>query len=124
MSQGEGRSAEEPQDKRLYCSFSDKSQDQARKLIAGPKAVICDECVEICVDIISDDRTPERASTDAGKLPPVASPMLTARCSLCRMPAVVDELVAVIGRGAVCRPCVWAIQAIPIPEGDAETSRE
>ena len=124
MSQGEGRYAEEPQDKRLYCSFCDKSQDQARKLISGPKAVICDECVEICVDIISDDRTPERASTDAGKPASVASPMLTARCSLCRMPAVVDELVAVIGRGAVCRPCIWAIQAIPTPKGDAETSRE
>jgi hypothetical protein len=123
MSESE-RYAEEPQDKKLYCSFCDKSQDLVRKLIAGPKAMICDECVEICVDIISDDRTSEGARTDAGNATPVASPMLTARCSLCRMPAVVEELVAVIGRGAVCRPCIWAIQAIPSLEGDADTSPE
>jgi len=124
MSQGEGRQAEESPDEKLYCSFCNQSQDQVRKLIAGPKVYICDECVEVCVDIISDDRTPERAGTHAGKATPVASPMLTARCSLCLTPAVDEELVAVVGRGFVCRPCIWAIQAIPVPESDAETPPE
>jgi hypothetical protein len=121
MSQGEGRQAEEPQDKKLYCSFCNKSQDDVRKLIAAEAVCICDECVEVCVDIISDDRTSEVASTYVGAATPWASPMLPARCSLCRRPAAVDELVAVVGRGAVCRPCIRAIQAIPAPEGDAET---
>jgi ATP-dependent Clp protease ATP-binding subunit ClpX len=74
MSQGEVGSAEEPQDKRLHCSFCDKSQDDARTLIAGSKAVICDECVEIFVDIISDDRTNERSGTDAGRPAPGSTP--------------------------------------------------
>jgi hypothetical protein len=105
----------------MHCSFCDKSQDHARKLIAGPKAIICDECVEICVDIISDDRTPERASIDGGE---PTSPMLTACCSLCRRPTVVEDLVAVVGRGAVCQACIWAIHALPLQKGDTGASRE
>jgi hypothetical protein len=38
----------------LYCSFCAKSQHDVRKLIAGPSVYICDECVELCVDIIRD----------------------------------------------------------------------
>ena len=37
------------------CSFCGKSQEQVRKLIAGPTVFICDECVEVCNDIIADD---------------------------------------------------------------------
>jgi len=36
----------------LYCSFCGKSQHEVRKLIAGPTVFICDECVELCMDII------------------------------------------------------------------------
>ena len=46
--------------KLLYCSFCGKSQHEVRKLIAGPSVFICDECVELCNDIIReelDDRT-------------------------------------------------------------------
>ena len=39
----------------LRCSFCNKTQDQVRKLIAGPGAYICDECVGICSDIIEDE---------------------------------------------------------------------
>ena len=35
----------------LYCSFCGKSQHEVRKLIAGPTVFICDECVELCMDI-------------------------------------------------------------------------
>src|ERR1700743_289594 len=38
----------------LYCSFCGKSQHEVRKLIAGPTVFICDECVELCMDIISE----------------------------------------------------------------------
>ena len=37
----------------LYCSFCGKSQHEVRKLIAGPTVFICDECVELCMDITS-----------------------------------------------------------------------
>ena len=39
----------------LHCSFCGKSQHEVRKLIAGPTVFICDECVELCKDIIHED---------------------------------------------------------------------
>ena len=40
---------------KLRCSFCNKTQDQVRKLIAGPSVYICDECVEICSEIIEEE---------------------------------------------------------------------
>lgn len=61
-------------DDQIRCSFCNKTQDQVRKLIAGPNGVyICDECVDICVDIIEEeyeDETPEE-SMDINLLKPV-----------------------------------------------------
>jgi ATP-dependent Clp protease ATP-binding subunit ClpX len=51
--------------KLLYCSFCGKSQHEVRKLIAGPSVFICDECVELCNDIIREeleDRTDQRGA--------------------------------------------------------------
>ena len=39
----------------LYCSFCGKSQHEVRKLIAGPTVFICDECVDLCMDIIREE---------------------------------------------------------------------
>ena len=39
----------------LYCSFCGKSQNEVRKLIAGPTVFICNECVELCLDIIGEE---------------------------------------------------------------------
>jgi len=39
----------------LVCSFCGKSQDQVRKLIAGPTVYICDECVDLCNDMIAEE---------------------------------------------------------------------
>ena len=41
-------------EKLLYCSFCGKSQHEVRKLIAGPSVFICDECIELCNDIIRE----------------------------------------------------------------------
>src|SRR6056297_4094464 len=41
--------------KLLYCSFCGKSQHEVRKLIAGPSVFICDECVDLCTDIIREE---------------------------------------------------------------------
>jgi hypothetical protein len=40
----------------LYCSFCGKSQHEVRKLIAGPTVFICDECIELCRDIIQEEK--------------------------------------------------------------------
>jgi len=47
-------------DDTLRCSFCNKSQREVRKLIAGPTVFICDECVDICLDIIAEDRMLEQ----------------------------------------------------------------
>src|ERR1700687_2545946 len=49
-------------EKLLYCSFCGKSQHEVRKLIAGPSVFICDECIDLCNDIIR-----EEATTDTGQ---------------------------------------------------------
>ena len=43
----------------LRCSFCNKNQRDVRKLIAGPTVYICDECVDICLDIIAEEREPD-----------------------------------------------------------------
>ena len=52
----------------LYCSFCGKSQHEVRKLIAGPSVFICDECVELCNDIIREELE-EKAATGRSQLP-------------------------------------------------------
>jgi ATP-dependent Clp protease ATP-binding subunit ClpX len=54
--------------KLLYCSFCGKSQHEVRKLIAGPSVFVCDECVELCNDIIREELE-EKAETTRDKLP-------------------------------------------------------
>jgi ATP-dependent Clp protease ATP-binding subunit ClpX len=57
------------EDKLLYCSFCGKSQHEVRKLIAGPAVYVCDECVELCNDIIKDELQDESTSFGGGRLP-------------------------------------------------------
>jgi ATP-dependent Clp protease ATP-binding subunit ClpX len=54
----------------LICSFCGKSQEEVKKLIAGPTVYICDECIELCNDIIAEESKLEDASgADVSKLP-------------------------------------------------------
>lgn len=55
--------------KLLYCSFCGKSQHEVRKLIAGPSVFICDECVELCNDIIREEVQEQASSVNGSKLP-------------------------------------------------------
>src|SRR5690625_3684624 len=54
--------------KLLYCSFCGKSQHEVRKLIAGPSVFVCDECVELCNDIIREEMQ-EKTASAGSKLP-------------------------------------------------------
>ncbi len=57
-------------DKLLYCSFCGKSQHEVRKLIAGPSVFICDECVELCNDIIREEiQQADNQKTSGSDLP-------------------------------------------------------
>ncbi|EIJ43317.1 endopeptidase Clp ATP-binding regulatory subunit ClpX [Beggiatoa alba B18LD] len=56
-------------DRLLYCSFCGKSQHEVRKLIAGPSVFICDECVELCNDIIREEVQEHADANARRKLP-------------------------------------------------------
>jgi ATP-dependent Clp protease ATP-binding subunit ClpX len=53
----------------LYCSFCGKSQDEVRKLIAGPTVYICDECIELCNEIIAEEYEKEEMGRSKSKVP-------------------------------------------------------
>ena len=55
--------------KLLYCSFCGKSQHEVRKLIAGPSVFVCDECVDLCNDIIREEIQDKDSEQKARKLP-------------------------------------------------------
>ena len=55
--------------KLLYCSFCGKSQHEVRKLIAGPSVFVCDECVELCSDIIREEIQEQSSKSEGDALP-------------------------------------------------------
>ena len=69
MAEKKGTSGE----KTLYCSFCGKSQHEVKKLIAGPSVFICDECIDLCNDIIRDE-LPGLASADAKSIDGLPTP--------------------------------------------------
>ena len=56
-------------EKLLHCSFCGKSQQEVRKLIAGPSVFICDECVDLCNDIIREEGAGKNQDDNANRLP-------------------------------------------------------
>ncbi|MCW4152887.1 ATP-dependent Clp protease ATP-binding subunit ClpX [Halomonas sp. 18H] len=66
MADGKGKDED---GKLLYCSFCGKNQNEVRKLIAGPSVYICDECVDLCNDIIREEVLDADAESDEERLP-------------------------------------------------------
>jgi len=56
-------------EKTLYCSFCGKSQHEVKKLIAGPSVFVCDECIDLCNEIIRDELPPSTETTGKNELP-------------------------------------------------------
>jgi hypothetical protein len=96
--------------KKHSCSFCGKSQDDVRKLIAGPTVYICDECIDLCNDIIAEEVVQEEEPEGAAG--PVASLTVPTWCRVCRLPKAAEEVVAVSELGFfACRRCVDMIRA-------------
>ncbi len=57
------------QDGQLTCSFCGKAQEDVKKLIAGPAVYICDECIELCKDIVAEEIPADDASVGGGSMP-------------------------------------------------------
>ncbi|MCX8520583.1 MAG: ATP-dependent Clp protease ATP-binding subunit ClpX [Rhodoferax sp.] len=66
MAEKKGNSSE----KNLYCSFCGKSQHDVKKLIAGPSVFVCDECVDLCNEIIRDELPPTTQTKDSKNVLP------------------------------------------------------
>ncbi|NOY73026.1 MAG: ATP-dependent Clp protease ATP-binding subunit ClpX [Gammaproteobacteria bacterium] len=64
----DNKNSGEESKKLLYCSFCGKSQHEVRKLIAGPSVFVCDECVELCNDIIREELQEKSASSGDSRL--------------------------------------------------------
>jgi hypothetical protein len=98
------------------CSFCRKTAEQVRKLIAGPGVYICDECVDVCVDIIKDsDRSAviDLESRRAGwQAPQWSGGGAAVCCTLCRLPFPLAEALLIEGKGVLCHPCVSQVQAL------------
>jgi hypothetical protein len=99
----------------MRCSFCNKSQDDVRKLIAGPSVFICDECVLVCNEILSDEAFSSRSEIEGGgELPADAEStqrVLVVPCALCGLPTSLDEALVIRNRGALCGGCVGEIKA-------------
>jgi hypothetical protein len=117
----------------LHCSFCKKGQAEVRKLIAGPSIFICDECVEVCVDILDSEPRPEESAADtrsrleqrarvraaemnsagpASAAQALDLPPWHVRCSLCHFIVITDDAFLVPNRGVLCKPCIAAVQAV------------
>jgi hypothetical protein len=86
----------------IHCSFCNKSCRMVLKMIAGPKVQICNECVDICLGILSEDRKDEA---------PAREPMIIVWCALCRLPIDPEPALLIEGRGPLCPQCVAEIEA-------------
>ena len=84
----------------MNCSFCHKPQDKVKRIITGPSVAICDECVDVCDEILLDPV--------AGVGNPDLAP--ASRCALCC--ARNEDLVTVGDRGVLCADCIDAVLAL------------
>lgn len=97
------------QDEQLSCSFCGKTAEDVTQLFAGPSSNICDECVEILGDALTDIRLNSGEPGEQSK-----ALGLPSRCALCRRSVPATNLVAIAGRGTLCSPCIVAVRAIQV----------
>lgn len=97
----------------FHCSFCNKSQRDVRRLIAGPNVYICDECVDICLDILAEERKDRREASASKEAEGQRSWARSnaSFCALCRLPVTVAEAIVVEGRGLICKGCRGEIEA-------------
>jgi ATP-dependent protease Clp ATPase subunit len=100
-------------DEFLVCSFCGRSQKQVKKLIAGPGAYICDQCVALADQVIA---TGEVAATPVSTVEPIGADTTGIRCSFCgKHRHQVSGLAASAG-GTICTECLALCHEITAEE--------
>jgi len=105
----------------LHCSFCEKPQDEIRRLVASPSASICDECIDVCSDILKtagDAADPPRMVARYRQSVPAEVPEDHIQCFLCGGVVPIGHAVRFARRGDLCVSCVVAVQANPLPRAD------
>ena len=113
LRKGGSDEAESSPDKILRCSFCSKTQHDVRKLIAGPTVYICEECVDLCNDILAEEfrekpKIETKVPAQTGRAPAVP----LQGCLLCRLPKEAEELTYIPDRGTICSVCLDTIRAV------------
>jgi len=91
------------------CSFCGKSLHEVHMLVAGPTALICEECVEVCNEIIAEGCVAAEPAEPPEGAPAPAAPVL---CLVCRLARPVEDAVLVPGRGSICPTCLDDVAAL------------
>jgi hypothetical protein len=110
----------------LVCSFCGKDQDHVRKLIAGPTVFICDECVDLCNDIIEEEVLSADFASDSAETTAVGPNLVTPRV----VTRYADEAVKFSSVAAldtaywVCEGCGWKLGLKPGAAPPAAHSEE
>ncbi|MGN1284514.1 MAG: ClpX C4-type zinc finger protein, partial [Candidatus Limosilactobacillus intestinavium] len=60
---------EDTTEQNVHCSFCGKSQDEVKKIVAGPGVYICNECVDLCQEIIKQELAEDKVNNDTFKVP-------------------------------------------------------
>jgi len=93
----------------IKCSFCGKTKNAVRIIIAGPNVYICDECIDLCNDIlvqkISNYKNPLKKEFQNISIGDIS-------CAFCNMPAQNTEYVIIPDRGPLCRVCLEVIRQI------------
>ena len=79
----------------MRCSFCNKTRDEVRKLIAGLKVQICEECVDRCIDVLAEELAKKPQS-----------------CLLCGSIKEFHQMSRIPGRGPVCSDCLDAVRDV------------
>lgn len=99
---------------KLRCSFCNKRQADVRKLIAGPAVFICDECVDVCVDIIADDeRFRDERGDAAGRQASSGVPRSRTQmvgCTICGKAGSFKNMLPIGDRAVLCGACADAVE--------------
>jgi ClpX C4-type zinc finger protein len=93
----------------VACSFCGKNQSEVRKLVAGPSVHICDECVELCKNIITEDlESKDKSTTNSAQ----AKKSEHRLCGVCMEERETDELIFLPHAAYMCAGCLEDIQAL------------
>ncbi len=113
LSKKKSRTRGQPIQDIMQCSFCEKSVENVRKLIAGPHAYICDECVEACVEIMADDRRDGQHVDGQAATGLTTQPgnSLTVLCALCGIGTPASDGLVIPNRGILCPGCVVDVEA-------------